>query len=650
MSKFTQFILDKMQRVTAGGAYMREVDGLRFVAILPVVLQHLSERFIRNASFEFASPIKTDALAYFISRGTVGVFLFFAISGFILALPFAKYHLRGGNPLSIKSFYKRRLTRLEPPYIIWMCLFATVLIVKGAYSMGEIFPHLLASLTYLHTIIYNDYSVINPVAWSLEIEIQFYLLAPFLAAAYFGIKKIWVRRIGLVVAIVGFVTLQHIFGWAYLPYKVTLLGQLQHFLVGFLIADYFLLEWQNGAKKHFVWDILAILGYYTMTQTWTEEWGKTLVFALAMTLLFAAAFKGIWFRKMLGNRWIAVTGGMCYTIYLTHLPLLEALTRLTRHLVIPPQYALNLAIQCAIILPIVWLFSAFGYLILEKPFMHKDWHKNVFNKNAISNFLLSIKTVFSMRYDKMRQLIMKITAMFSFVLLVAVQASAQSGSFDIDSAGLQNLKLKPLSALIEAALLSSRDLKKNTLSMEKQNILIKNQKVDYLSGLRLTSGGSYGNGGGIMSSDNGSGQPIYSVSNSQSLGTSVGLAYSLPLGELFTRKNRHEVAKIDAEFVKLDRETIENNIKARVTELYQQLELAVRVVQLKAQSLESMRLALEIADKYFRDGNMPVVEYSRMLDSVASAEVSYETAKFEAKRIYAQLREICGGNIRMIPN
>ena len=93
-----QFIQNRLQRRPTEGGYIAQIDGLRFIAIFAVVLQHLSERMLRLSTH----TIEKDDFTFFISRGTIGVFLFFAISGFVLALPFAK-----SLPLSISRLNSR---------------------------------------------------------------------------------------------------------------------------------------------------------------------------------------------------------------------------------------------------------------------------------------------------------------------------------------------------------------------------------------------------------------------------------------------------------------------------------------------------------------------------------------------------------------
>ncbi len=366
----------RLSRITSSGSYIAEVDGLRFMAIVPVLLQHLSERLQRYADTPWATPLTDDPVVFWTSRGTIGVFLFFAISGFILGLPFAKHHLHGSRKVELRPYFWRRLTRLEPPYMVWMTVFFVVLLIKGGTSFGALFPHWAASLGYVHNLVYESYSVINPVAWSLEVEIQFYLVAPLLAWLFFRWQSAWLRRGLLVSGIVGILVAQWAFGWAALPYKLTLLWELQHFLVGFLVADFFLTEWRGkaaaGSGRAF-WDMLALPALIILCLTWSEDLPKRLLFAVALLLFLVAGFRGRYFTRLLRNPWVAAIGGMCYTIYLIHLPLLEALTPFTSALQVGNVFGINLAVQAVLLLPIVLAVSAVGFLLLEKPCMNPQW-------------------------------------------------------------------------------------------------------------------------------------------------------------------------------------------------------------------------------------------------------------------------------------
>ena len=211
-SDFLRTLPARLARVTTGGKIIKEIDGLRFIAIFLVVVTHLCERFTRNTSIAFTPGMEYDITTFLANRGFMGVHIFFVVSGFVLGLPFASYCLHGTKKVSLRSYFWRRLTRLEPPYIIVITLLAAALVVMGYYSFKEMLPHFLASLVYLHSILYGSWSIIDPPVWSLEIEVQFYTLAPFLALLFFRIKPVLVRRLAFVSFILAWMGLQQYLG------------------------------------------------------------------------------------------------------------------------------------------------------------------------------------------------------------------------------------------------------------------------------------------------------------------------------------------------------------------------------------------------------------------------------------------------------
>ena len=358
---------NSLQRATASGRFIPFVDGLRFLAILPVVLVHSSERLFKYNPEVKAEGTWEEQLEFLISRGAIGVFIFFALSGFILSLPYAS----GKRPVAYRQYLGKRLTRLEPPYIFWMLLFALIFMWQSGTSVGFILPHLLASLTYTHTLIYGEFSVINPVAWSLEVEIQYYLLAPFLAVGYFKLNSKRLRRSLLIIGVILFLLVQHVLSWHLFPLKATLLGHFHEFLIGMLMADLYKNETGWLQRKSIIWDFMAPVSLLVMAYTWTEELGKTFLMSLALATLFMAALKGKYFPALLSLKPLTLIGGMCYTIYLIHLPLLELLYSFIAKIGQPASYSGQLSISLLIALPVVLLSSMIAYRTIEQPFMNR---------------------------------------------------------------------------------------------------------------------------------------------------------------------------------------------------------------------------------------------------------------------------------------
>jgi len=79
-----------------------------------------------------------------IYQGSLGVRVFFAISGFILAFPFANHYLNAREKVNIKKYYIRRLTRLEPPYLITLIIIFIASLFLLEKEFQSEWPHFTA--------------------------------------------------------------------------------------------------------------------------------------------------------------------------------------------------------------------------------------------------------------------------------------------------------------------------------------------------------------------------------------------------------------------------------------------------------------------------------------------------------------------------
>jgi peptidoglycan/LPS O-acetylase OafA/YrhL len=367
-------LLGRLSRKTTSGRYIPEIDGLRFVSILLVVLFHVRSVLGSLGSGHVPGFHGRGFLDGVLGQGQFGVEMFFMISGFILALPFAAHRLQGGPAPNVPRYYLRRLTRLEPPYLLALtaCLILLPLIVPGA-SRAALLPHYLAGSLYGHGIIFGNLNPVNPPTWSLEVEVQFYLVVPLLAML-FSAADPRVRRVRILnVAIGGFAVgtfATRLFGFP----DLTLLSFFQYFLVGFLLADVYLMTWSSAPTQRRSWDVVSVLGWPALFAM--AAWGQPAVIALCFPavagLVFWATFRGPVTRAVLTNRWFTTIGGMCYSIYLLHYPLMFWLGRLMRPL-LGGSFALNVVIMCVTVVPLVLLTSTILFAFVERPCMDPDW-------------------------------------------------------------------------------------------------------------------------------------------------------------------------------------------------------------------------------------------------------------------------------------
>ena len=365
--------LDRFSRRTSSGRFIPEVDGIRFFAIALVVAFHLDDYVGRNAVGAEPGAGGIEFAGRYLGNGNRGVQLFFVLSGFILALPFAGHFLAGRKRPSVRAYYLRRLTRLEPPYVVAMCGLAAAAVLLGTLGVSEASRHLGASLAYAHNLIFGIPSRVNGVAWTLEVEVQFYLLAPLLARV-FTVRSRPLRRGIIVAAVIVSAVLQNIFlhdeiGRA----ELSLLNFVQYFLLGFLFADIYLTDWLESPRPDSrLWDAVALVGWPTLLFVdLTTEAGRWVLPPLLFAL-FYATFRGRATGSVFRRRVLTTIGGMCYSIYLLHYPLMSMLSRLTRDMEVG-SYGVDLVLQALIVLPILLLVSGTFFLAVERPCMDPGW-------------------------------------------------------------------------------------------------------------------------------------------------------------------------------------------------------------------------------------------------------------------------------------
>ena len=149
-------------------SYRPEIDGLRAVAVLGVIINHFSERWLPS--------------------GYLGVDVFFVISGFVITASLARRPAEGLGDLML-SFYSRRIRRLLPALLL--CVGVTALLLcLVSYDPGQmlgvgwrsLFGFSNITLYRLAVDYFRPAAALNPFShtWSLGVEEQFYVLFPLL--------------------------------------------------------------------------------------------------------------------------------------------------------------------------------------------------------------------------------------------------------------------------------------------------------------------------------------------------------------------------------------------------------------------------------------------------------------------------------------
>jgi peptidoglycan/LPS O-acetylase OafA/YrhL len=376
-------------RITTGKSYVPQIDGLRFLSLMAILFFHAALQGVRNS----ADPAAGEQFLYTrLPAGYFAVQLFFFISGYIISYPFLT-----NRPPSLSKFYKRRLLRLEPPYIVAMLGCFLILTQYNpdpinapnfAFTTAPLWQSLVASLTYTHSLIFGEHPRLNPPTWTLELEIQFYLLAPFLLRAYLLVKRRDLRlyfggALCLALVILGHV-INAAFDWEN-PIRHTLLADSYGFVLGILACDYFVAAQPFTQTAQRRYDLCLAVGYIGLITTGMFEYNlslpgaivNTTVRAICLLLVFIGAARGPMGRAILSTPWITLIGGATYSIYLVHLPLMHAAGHIIAPVLRPTSPAVAMAICWAVLIPFSIAGGMIFYACIEHPCLRPDWPRDL---------------------------------------------------------------------------------------------------------------------------------------------------------------------------------------------------------------------------------------------------------------------------------
>lgn len=153
------------------------LDGFRALFVLLIARYHIWQLgWLWTDVWLFGEKVQLD---YLLQTGYIWVDGLMLLSGFLLFLPYTGK----SKPVPILTFYKRRLIRILPSYLLCIIpLFILALIEHKYASTGDAVKDLAAHLTFTHTLFPFSYqqTPLNGALWTLAVEMQFYLIFPLL--------------------------------------------------------------------------------------------------------------------------------------------------------------------------------------------------------------------------------------------------------------------------------------------------------------------------------------------------------------------------------------------------------------------------------------------------------------------------------------
>ncbi|MGQ3895008.1 acyltransferase family protein [Enterobacter hormaechei] len=339
--------------------YRPEIDGLRAIAVVLVVIYH--------------------AFPALIPGGFIGVDIFFVISGFLIT-SILKAEISTGK-YSIKEFYRRRIDRLFPALLLvmfsvyifgWFTLFSDEFMQLGKQLAGG--AGFIANIVlYSETGYFNATSATKPFLhlWSLGIEEQFYLLFPIIL--YFSYRK--KLNLVLVVGVLAAISFAlNIFSISENVERTFYLPQYRHWelLLGAILA--LLLHGEKGKKPNKLLavtltvlsvSVIIITAFLLTSSVPFPGWYALLPVVASVFLVFGLQRDGL-VKSILSSKPFVFVGLISYPLYLWHWPLFS-LAHIINGSTPPDVIMLGLMVAS-------FILATLTYWLIERPLKRvKSW-------------------------------------------------------------------------------------------------------------------------------------------------------------------------------------------------------------------------------------------------------------------------------------
>lgn len=336
--------------------YRKEIDGLRAVAVLPVILSHAG-------------------ISWF-SGGYIGVDIFFVISGYLITSIILEEKKR--NTFSIINFYERRARRILPALNVVLILTTiAAYIFMPANSLKEYSQSLVSVTTFSSNVFFymtsgyfSQTSAEKPLlhTWSLAVEEQYYLFLPLMIVLVGVLGERWLVSSVLLMAGASFIVAQVLLSTDAVDANYYLIfSRAWELFFGSIIA---FISLRKLHAVRWTMELLSIFGISMIAYSIVSFDNRTpfpgvytLIPVLGACFIIVFADSKSFVGRILSHNVLVIVGLISYSLYLWHQPLF-AFLRL-KSIGEPSAYLFAVAIVCT------FIFAFLTWKYIEKPFRDK---------------------------------------------------------------------------------------------------------------------------------------------------------------------------------------------------------------------------------------------------------------------------------------
>ena len=237
--------------------------------------------------------------------------------------------------------------------------------------------------------------------------------------------------------------------------------------------------------------------------------------------------------------------------------------------------------------------------------------------------------------------IFKILSILSIIVFSLNNTQAQTSKYSGGSLNGSEFNFPPLRVVIDSVLKRSAMVSFRNYNVQAKEAKLATESIHWSKNIGVQADTRYGNLSNFATSENGLANTA-ALTTARQFNYSAGLFIKFPLFDAINRKNQIKLAKSEVNaarnMIEFEKEQIRQNVIVR----YQNLILKQKILQIRSRSLGDAKVNMQMVEKEFRNGIVPVAEYVRINGMTTNMEAAYETAMSEFITAKKLLEDMAG--------
>lgn len=203
-------------------------------------------------------------------------------------------------------------------------------------------------------------------------------------------------------------------------------------------------------------------------------------------------------------------------------------------------------------------------------------------------------------------------------------------------------KIPELEELIEAAISNSHRLRYWDKEISISKYELKTTKRDWANYMAISGDVREGAWTSLTFVEDQMGNEVGTLGTTNQTRYAIGVSFRLPIMSVVDYNNQTKLAKMKIESKMEQKLEDQKSIRAEVINLYNELVIQQRMLQLDIDNIEYSILTSEMAEKEYQNNKISLADLSRVRDNLARARYRYVRTKIDFINAYVMLQEVTG--------